>query len=154
MPALFYTRHYGPDTIRRCVSGAVKTSWAKHFPTGCPPEDAKERKAHVFVLLKHDPPQDADFRSHRDRDIWRPQPGDDPFDACKGCGLSCSATLEDARKMQALVPSLRKKLIAYGPPTPGVVRDTKGPIVGLPHMTWWIPTGSTPSGQFRMQGAT
>lgn len=55
------------------------------------------------------------------------------------------------RALQALVPSPRRKLIASGPPTPGVVMDTKGPVETMRHMTWWIPNGVTPSGNFQTQ---
>ncbi len=127
-------------------------TWGADFPAGCPPTDATNRAEPVFVFVKGQAPRAEDFQSHKARGIWKPTA--DPFDACKACGLSVSPSLDDAKQLQALLPYLRRRTIASGLPLTGVLRDTPGPIPKLRHMTWWMPEGSDPSGNFQTEAGT
>ncbi len=121
--------------------------WPDDCPGGsCPPVDAVTRTENVYRFVDANPPTAHDFRSHAGGLSKKAK--SDPQKHCQACGISVTDTLANARAL-SLLPLFRKRMLAEGRPTPGVVKVT--PAVGKPgHMTWWIPKGASPWTNFKV----
>ena len=119
--------------------------WSDHFPTNCPPKDAKPASGDVFRLVKKNLITNKDFitlaQRKSDEDYGK--------DQCKACGVSVYRDINDARKMRKRVRPMRKKKIAKGTlrPNLGYILDTPS-FHEKTHITWWVPVGVKPQSIF------
>lgn len=100
------------------------------WPAGCPPDDAEEASGPVFRLVKANPPEVGDFKTHRERGVLVTAP------ACLRCGLSLFRTRADTEHQHRAYPMLGR-YIASGilSAEDGVVKLTQSRQPT--HTTWW-----------------
>jgi hypothetical protein len=104
------------------------------WPNDCPPSDAVDAAGEVFRIVRHEPPNDADFASHDETGKLPKAP------ACLRCGLSVFREIRDAIHQRQLIPKLGS-LIAQATlqAEHGKTKPTKG--TQPTHTTWWAYEG-------------
>src|ERR1700734_861045 len=85
------------------------TRWPSHFPTGCPPSDARKSNASYYRLVITNPPSATECVSK-----WIQLNGRGITDdrACQSCGLSIFGDIRDAERLQKSVPGFRTYQVA------------------------------------------
>lgn len=120
-------------------SGTLRGSmgWPKHFPSGCPGQDAAPATGVVWRLVKATRPTAKDFVS-----LYEAMPGKDwRGKECDACGLSVHRNPADASALRSL-PRYRNHHLASG-----TLNDSLGVTAPSPsdrsasHETWWVPLG-------------
>lgn len=108
-----------------------------HFPTNCPPPEARTGPQEVYRVVKEFPVIEEDFRTAYDRGAYKNRC------QCLRRGLSCLQTIEDARHCTIALPHLGHVIVrgTIGP-THGSLLETKG--MEPSHTTWWVATGVDP----------
>lgn len=121
----------------------MKRVFPSFFPKDCPPDDAQSSADEFFRLVRADPPEENDFRSHVELGI------NGRFDRCIGSGLSVFTELNDIYKLKRRVKAFEKRRVARGRAEP---KD--GLAVHTPtkeedsHHTWWLFEGATVAKKF------
>lgn len=115
----------------------MPSPWPAHFPAGCPPPSAAPATGTVFRLVRNRPPAASDFVPHI---LLFPR---NSFTGCQceACGLSVFTTLEECRRAEARIPSLRGREVASADLTAEHGALAATPRAKNPgHFTWWLPT--------------
>lgn len=111
----------------------------EYFPKKCPPADSSEASGTFYRSIKGSVPVKKDFlppwlqQDHNQRE-WIKQ-----GKACQACGLSLNANIEDLKRKQKILPSIRGIIVE------GTLEPTNGKIKSTPtlmdssHHTWWVP---------------
>jgi hypothetical protein len=104
------------------------------WPEGCPPDDVEAAAGIVFRLVKSNPHEETDFRTHHESGKLPNAP------PCLRCGLSVFRSREDAEHQHRAYPKLGK-YIATGElqAEHGVTKLTEGRQPT--HTTWWFYEG-------------
>ena len=80
--------------------------WPSHFPANCPPVDAIDLEHTIFYLVEHDPPDQKDFLSAKERNTFAGKP------ECERASLSCGLTRSYIDQLKESVPRLRPMRVA------------------------------------------
>ena len=100
------------------------------WPNECPPNDAVPAEGTVYRLVKNNPCEQNDFRSHRELGKL---PNADP---CLRCGLSVFRDIADAKHQHCAYPKLGNFIArANVNATHGRTKLTQGQQPS--HTTWW-----------------
>jgi hypothetical protein len=125
------------DNTQRSDTLRGSMSWPKHFPSGCPGQEAAPATGVVWRLVKSTTPTAEDFVSHYEAKPGKDWGGKD----CEACGLSVHRDPADAAALRAL-PLFRNHRVASGTLTSshGVMSPTPS-RKSASHETWWVPQG-------------
>ncbi|MGA9379022.1 MAG: hypothetical protein WBV73_09660 [Phormidium sp.] len=123
--------------------------WPEHFPSDCPPENAKNAFGEVYRLINHDSPSPDDFRSWREENRNKQCP--EGMTECQVCGISVFTDKADADRVIKRIPRFRRAKPALGQLTAelGVILHTPSRL-SQSHHTWWIPVGAEPWTVFKI----
>lgn len=109
---------------------AAVVRWPAHFPSCCPPTDARDLQGKVYRLVATDPPTAADMLSALERGAFPKK------DQCQRAALSCALTVEDLAAIRNNVPKLRDQMIAFASLS---AADGKIKQTGRPgHYSMWL----------------
>lgn len=122
-------------------------AWPTWYPPNCPPSGAGDANGDVYRLVKNSPPQDSDFVP---KYLQTGGSGIAPHELCKSSGLSVFADLADVGKAQAIIPGMRKRLVAVGTLNPSHGKLAHTPSTLKSHHTWWVLSGIQPALFFRI----
>lgn len=121
--------------------------WPAHYPSECPPSDAKFAEGSFFRLTQRQVPKDKDFYSQYAIEKKRVELNKAPqmrgeMDTCLARGLSVFSSVEECVRARKKVASLRKKKgvvrVDANPSQDGLVKNTPGRS-SEHHYTWWVP---------------
>lgn len=122
-------------------------NWRDHLPDGCPPDDALPAHGLVYRLVNKINFDSKDFLSRREE---KPD-GEWDVSECVAGGVSIYTELHGIKRLQEMVPAMRRKKI-----TKGILDAKHGKMKNTPsqthssHYTWWIPTDSQPWKVFQL----
>jgi len=111
----------------------------KYFPKGCPPADSSEASGTFYRTIKGRIPLKKDFLPYWLLKPHKQQEWIQKGKACQACGLSLNTNIEDLKRKQEIIPSIRGK-IAKGTlePKTGKIKSTPS-LRDTSHHTWWVP---------------
>lgn len=117
--------------------------WPETLPENCPPDDARQRTVHVYLLVSI-PIAPDDFLSLRQRYPEHSFPNSEI--ECQANGISVFENINHLQRVQRRVRRLRNRVIGVCRITPdmGVLKPTHSQF-GNSHRTWWFPIGIKPS---------
>lgn len=98
------------------------------WPQPCPPSDAMKADGEYFRIVRNDPPNASDFKSHHEA---KPL----PKEKCNRCSLSTFRTLEGAIHMRLACPEIGDKIAI------GTLDESHGSSkvtnTSTTHAEWW-----------------
>lgn len=110
---------------------SVETSlWPDHFPSDCPPENAKDVQHEIYYLVAHVPPQADDFLSALQKGFFQDS------DPCQRASLSCGLSRKYIEALRASIRRLRSHRVAKASLCPhhGKIKETGHPG----HHSLWL----------------
>lgn len=110
------------------------------WPDGCPPADAEDANGTVYRIVKNNPADEEDFKTHHEAGTQPNAP------ACLRCGVSVWGDKQAALHMHSLYPKMGD-YVAWGmlQPDHGLMKLTGSKPT---HTTWWVYDGVERAGIF------
>lgn len=123
--------------------------WPRFYPENCPPEEAEPASGTFYRLVRHNPPQEKDFKS-----VFEANPNQfTDIPKVTRCGLSIQKELQDSERIEQKrlertkkrAPKFKNRQIAVGNlnPTHGMIKHTPSHKYKS-HYTWWVPVDAKP----------
>lgn len=95
-------------------------AWPSHFPSCCPPSDARDLNDRVYYLVSSFPVEAKDMLSAKERDVFKSR------DECQRAALSCYLAYDHIVAVRQTVPRLRSYRVAEATlePRHGKIKQT------------------------------
>ena len=111
----------------------------KYFPNRCPPADCSEASGTFYRTIRGSVPVKEDFLPHWLLKPHKQREWIQKGKACQACGLSLNANIEDLKRKQEIIPSIRGKIVEGTlEPKTGKIKSTPT-LTDTSHHTWWVP---------------